>query len=88
MMKFKEGKLPEDPLERYKYLCRFRELLKLYHNKKGQEMLLEEFREFQKNWFDPRNDLICEEINACLPLLKKKYYDDDKVQVDITDIEE
>lgn len=87
-MKFKEGKLPEDPLERFKYLCRLREALRLFHNKKGKELSSEEFEKFKNDWFDPRNNLICEEYNNCLPLLKKKYYEDINIEIDINDLEE
>lgn len=69
-MKFKTGKLPQDDKERLKYLYKFQEMLRLFHNQKGQEfedgkITEREFRSFQNGWFDKRNLLICQEINKC-----------------------
>ena len=88
-MKFKQGVLPTDLSERIKYLYRFQELLRIYHNTKAQELKdgkIKEstFRRFQRNWFEPRNFLLCKEINNCKELFKE----DDTVQVKIEDMEE
>jgi len=70
MLKFKEGKLPKTPQAKLKYLYRLQELLRLYHNKKGEDVKkkkisLEEFRKFQQGWFKNRNSLICGKILEC-----------------------
>lgn len=87
-MKFKEGALPEDLLERLKYLYRLKEGLRLLHNKKAKELELSKFREFQEKWFIPRDNLLANEIPSCIAKLKKQYGEDSKIVVDIEDIEE
>ena len=87
-MIFKEGNLPRLYKDRIEYLYRFQELLRLYHNKKGQEfrdgkITEKEFKEFQSNWFDPRNNLLCAEINKC-----KQHFKQVSVDIDINGIEE
>ena len=69
-MKFKTGKLAPDFKVRIKYLYRFQEMLRLYHNQKGKEfregkITEKAFRNFQNGWFNRRNLLICQEINKC-----------------------
>ena len=70
MMKFKSGTLPRYYKDRIKYLYRFQELLRLFHNQKGKDfrdgkITEEEFRTFQEGWFKKRNLLICRELNKC-----------------------
>lgn len=86
---FKTGKVPEDLAAKLKYLYRLKEKLRLYHNQYSQnyhdeQITLEEFREFQREWFKPRNMLVCEAINSCTSLLEN----DDTIECDIDDIEE
>lgn len=88
-MKFKDGALPEKITDRIKYLYRFQELLRLYHNTKSAELrdgkITEKtFRNFQSNWFNPRNNLLCAKINEC----KQFFKEDNTVQVKIEDIVE
>jgi len=87
-MKFKEGSLPYLYKDRIEYLYRFQELLRLYHNKKGLDfrdgkITEEEFRNFQSTWFNPRNNLVCAEINKC-----KEHFKKIAVDIDIESIEE
>ena len=69
-MKFKTGKLPQDNEEKLRYLYRFQELLRLFHNQKGKEfregkITEHTFRKFQRGWFEKRNFLLCKEIDKC-----------------------
>ena len=87
-MKFKEGILPRLYKDRIEYLYRFQELLRLYHNKKGKDFSdgkieEKEFRNFQSNWFNPRNNLICVELNKC-----KEHFKQVHTTIDIDSIEE
>lgn len=112
-MKFKENSLPVNLKDRLKYLYRFQEMLRLFHNVKGTafrngKMSEVEFRQFQKGWFGERNQLLCQEINKCkaaIPEIVEDYKlavekqkdvidtykaakHDEKIHVNITDIEE
>lgn len=76
-IKFKEDKLPENHEDRFKYLYRLQEKLRLFHNIKGKqtktgEITIEQFRKFQHGWFKKRNVLICKEINKCLTELTEE----------------
>jgi len=87
-VKFKEGTLPPLYKNRIEYLYKFQELLRLYHNKKGEDfrdgkITEKEFKDFQSNWFNPRNNLLCLEINKC-----KKHFQQVSITVDINSIEE
>ena len=69
-MNFKNGILPISYEDRLRYLYRLQELLRLEHNRKGQEYRdgkidMKNFRHFQNNWFEERSLLICKEINKC-----------------------
>ena len=69
-MRFKKGALPIDLKERLKYLFRFQEMLRLFHNKKSRQfhdkkMTEDDFRRFQKGWCKKRELLLCQEINKC-----------------------
>ncbi len=112
-MKFKKDALPIDPKERLKYLYRFQEMLRLFHNEKGKDfhtgkMTEKAFRDFQHEWVRNRKLLICAEINKCKELIPeivaektlaleergktlaiyKLAKDDEKILINITDIEE
>ena len=76
IVKFKSGKLPTNIADRLKYLYRLQEKLRVYHNAYGKKyrdgiITLEELREFQITWFDPRNLLLCRKINGCKDSLTK-----------------
>lgn len=77
MVQFKEGKLPKNSEDRLKYLYKFQETLRIYHNNKASqtkegELTLKEFRKFQQGWFNERNQLICVEIAKCKSQLTEK----------------
>jgi hypothetical protein len=87
-MKFKEGTLPHLIKDRIEYLYRFHELLRLFHNQKAQEykngkITLDQFRYFQRGWYEPRSHLIIIEITHCRQIFAKK-----NISVDISSIEE
>lgn len=88
-MKFKAGKLPLKYEDRIAYLYNLQEKFRLYHNQKGKDfrdgkITEKEFQEFQKTWFDDRNDFICTELNKC----KKQLKEDTSITSNIIDIEE
>jgi len=88
-MKINENILPENEKDKIAYLYRLQEKLRLYHNIKAQdyadgEITLEEFRTFQKEWFEPRNYFICELLNECKENLKN----DNNISANVSDIEE
>lgn len=100
MMKFKKDSLPTNIKDRLKYLYRFQETLRLFHNVQGKKfrdgkMTETEFRRFQKEWFGNRNQLICTEIHRCMARISevereqcKLARKDKGIDIDISDIEE
>ena len=75
-MIFKAGKLPTINGDRIAYLYSLQEKLKLHHNKKGEDyrngkITEQEFRDYQKTWFNDRSLFICEEINKCKVAMQK-----------------
>jgi len=89
MLKFKKDALPEKLSDRIEYLYRFQECLRVYHNVKAKELkdgkiTKKQFKDFQSNWFIPRDDLICAEILIC----RKVFKNDTAIDIDIDDIEE
>lgn len=83
MLRFKKGILPKNNEERLRYLYKFQEQLRLFHNKKAKELSLKEFRKFQQGWFRQYNNLIVGKILECKKNLnsneKKKLLDFDNV---------
>lgn len=76
MIRFKEDKLPKENKDLLKYLYRFQEFLRLFHNKKAIQMKTGEitikvFRRFQNGWFKRRSILINNKINECKANLSK-----------------
>ena len=69
-MRFKKDTLPTDAEERLKYLYKYQETLRIFHNKIGERYLGNKiskikFSQFQKEWFRKRNHLLSIEINKC-----------------------
>lgn len=74
MIRLKESLLPLDNEERLKYLFRLQELLRLLHNKKGQQYNDKKITEYQwkrfTQWFQKRNLIISKAINKCTKNIK------------------
>lgn len=88
-LEIKSDKLPTDNAKKLEYLYRLQEKLRLVHNEYGEkyrneEITEEEFRTFQRTWFEPRSLLLCSSINEC----KSTVATDTSVVCSIEDIEE
>jgi len=75
--------------DRYTYLYRLQELLKLEHNEKGTqfrnaEITKEQWKEYQLNDFDPKSDLISTEICK----YRKSLKEDTKNSASLSNIQE
>lgn len=58
-------------VDRYAYLYRLQELLRLKHNVKGKELTEAQWKKYETNDFDPKSSLISAEICKYRELLKK-----------------